>query len=102
MLYESFEGNGALCNPEAIFRELLRSPDLADLTHTWVLNSRHAHRAIQEEFAENPMVRFVHYRSVGYFHALATSTFLINNATFPRSSANGQVRFTSIPGMALR
>lgn len=104
VLYESFEGNGALCNPEAIFRELLRSPDLEDLTHTWVLNSRHAHRGIQEEFADNPMVRFVHYRSLGYFHALATSNFLINNATFPPEFGKrpGQVYLNTWHGTPLK
>jgi CDP-glycerol glycerophosphotransferase len=82
VFYESFEGNGALCNPEAIFRELLRSTDLADLRHIWVLDSRHAHRGIQSEFADNRHVHFVRYRSLAYFRALATSHYLINNATF--------------------
>lgn len=83
VLYESFEGNGALCNPEAIFRELLRSPDMGDLTHTWVLDSKHSHREIQAEFSSHRRIRFVRYRSLAYFRALATSNFLINNATFP-------------------
>ena len=83
VVYESFEGNGVLDNPEAIFRELLRSADMADLTHTWVLNSSHQHREIQAEFADDPRVRFVKHRSFGYFRALATSNYLVNNATFP-------------------
>ena len=29
VLYESFAGNGMLCNPEAIFRQLLLDPDFA-------------------------------------------------------------------------
>lgn len=82
VFYESFEGNGALCNPEAIFRELLRSSDMADLMHIWVLDSLHAHRGVQAEFAHNPYVRFVRYRSLAYFRALATSHYLVNNATF--------------------
>uniref|UniRef100_UPI003CCFE9F9 CDP-glycerol glycerophosphotransferase family protein n=2 Tax=Bacteria TaxID=2 RepID=UPI003CCFE9F9 len=33
VLYESFAGNGVLCNPEAIFRELLDDPKHARLSH---------------------------------------------------------------------
>ena len=83
VLYESFAGNGALCNPEAIFRELLRSPDLAGLRHTWVLDTLGAHHEIQAEFAGDPRVRFIRYKSLAYSRALATSQYLINNATFP-------------------
>ena len=37
VLYESFSGNGMLCNPEAIFRHLLDAPDRQHLEHVWVL-----------------------------------------------------------------
>ncbi|MDQ1597039.1 MAG: CDP-glycerol glycerophosphotransferase [Microbacteriaceae bacterium] len=77
VLYESFAGNGQLCNPEALFRELMRSSDLAHLRHIWVVNG-HA-RTPQK----SPRVRTVRYRSLGYFRALATSGYLVNNATFP-------------------
>ena len=40
VLYESFAGNGMLCNPEAIFRALLREPEFAGFTHVWVLASK--------------------------------------------------------------
>jgi CDP-glycerol glycerophosphotransferase len=83
VLYESFAGNGALCNPEAIFRELLRSPDMDDLHHIWVLKAPRRHPGFLSEFAKHPHVRFVRYRSTRYFRALATSEYLINNATFP-------------------
>ena len=38
VLYESFSGNGMLCNPEAIFRYLLDHPDFAHLHHVWAMN----------------------------------------------------------------
>ena len=82
VLYESFAGNGALDNPEAIFRELLASPAHAHLRHVWVLD-RHAGRPFTAEFAGDRRVRFVRYRSARYFAALARSQYLINNATFP-------------------
>jgi len=82
VLYESFAGNGALDNPEAIFRELLASSDHSHLRHIWVLD-RHAGRPFRAEFARDHRVRFVRYRSARYFAALARSQYLINNATFP-------------------
>ncbi len=82
MLYESFAGNGALDNPEAIFRELLRSPDLRALRHIWVLD-HHAGKSFEAEFRSDRRVRFVRYRTAGYFAALARSQYLVNNATFP-------------------
>ncbi len=87
VLYEAFSGNGMLDNPEAIFRHLLTQPDMADLTHVWVLDDLERHPEVQAEFAEHPRVRFVRIRSAGYFKALATSTYLVNNATFPQEFA---------------
>ena len=37
VVYESFAGNGMLCNPEAIFRALLADPEQQHLRHVWVL-----------------------------------------------------------------
>jgi len=82
VLYESFAGNGALDNPEAIFRELLNTPDLAELRHIWVLD-HHAGKPFRQEFRAHRRVQFVRYRSAAYFAAVARSQYLINNATFP-------------------
>ncbi len=104
VLYESFSGNGMLCNPEAIFRKLLASPDLAHLTHTWVLSDFDQYRSTIAEFAGNPKVSFVRYGSPGYFRALATSNFLVNNATFPPdfSKRQGQVYLNTWHGTPLK
>jgi CDP-glycerol glycerophosphotransferase (TagB/SpsB family)/glycosyltransferase involved in cell wall biosynthesis len=82
VLYESFAGNGALDNPEAIFRELLRTPGFEALQHIWVLDHR-AGRPFKAEFHGDRRVRFVTYRTAAYFNALARSQYLVNNATFP-------------------
>jgi CDP-glycerol glycerophosphotransferase len=87
VLYESFSGNGMLDNPEAIFRYLLTQPDMADLEHVWVLGDLDAHPETVAEFADEPRVRFVTMRSPEYFKALATSKYLVNNATFPQELA---------------
>lgn len=83
VLYESFAGNGALCNPEALFRAALAAPDLGHLHHIWALDDLGRDRAIIGEFAGDPRVRFVKRLSREYWMALATSGYLINNATFP-------------------
>jgi CDP-glycerol glycerophosphotransferase len=104
VLYESFAGNGVLCNPEAIFREVLRSPDLAEIRHIWVLNTLDEHPEIQAEFATDRRVRFVQRLSLAYFRALATSHYLINNATFPAqfSKRSGQVYLNTWHGTPLK
>lgn len=83
VLYESFAGNGMLCNPEAIFRGLRAAPDFSHLKHVWVLTSKRENPNVVREFAHDPSVRFVRPSSRGYYRALATSGYLINNATFP-------------------
>ena len=104
VLYESFSGNGMLCNPEAIFRELLDAPDLAHLTHIWVLSDLHRYRSTVAEFADRPNVSFVRHGSPAYFRALATSNYLVNNATFPPdfSKRAGQVYLNTWHGTPLK
>ena len=83
VLYESFGGNGMLCNPEAIFRALLADPEFRKFSHVWVLASARENPTVVREFARSRSVRFVRPGSFAYFRALATAGFLVNNATFP-------------------
>lgn len=103
VLYESFAGNGALDNPEAIFRELLRADDLGGLRHIWVLD-HHAGAPIRSEFRGDPRVRFVTYRSARYFAALARSQYVVNNATFPAEfqKRDGQTYLNTWHGTPLK
>lgn len=91
VFYESFAGNGMLCNPEAVFRALLADPDFAHLSHVWALRSKRENRNVVREFAHDRRVRFTRTGSVGYFRALARSGWLVNNATFP-------IEFSKRPG----
>ncbi|MEO7722245.1 MAG: glycosyltransferase [Pseudolysinimonas sp.] len=104
VLYESFAGNGMLCNPEAIFRALLADPDFAHLRHVWALRSKHENRTIVREFAHDRRVSFVRMGSVGYFRALARSGWLVNNATFPMefSKRPGQTYLNTWHGTPLK
>lgn len=84
VMYESFSGNGALCNPEAVFHELTSSPDFDHLRHIWVLKKTTPdYETVVESLKSRGNVEIVEYRSPRYWTALGTSKFVINNATFP-------------------
>lgn len=104
VFYESFSGNGMLDNPEAIFRALLAADDLPGLTHVWALSDLDQYRAAVEEFAGDSRVSFVRYGSASYYRALATSQYLVNNATFPPdfSKRAGQVYLNTWHGTPLK
>ncbi|HVV30101.1 MAG TPA: CDP-glycerol glycerophosphotransferase family protein, partial [Mycobacteriales bacterium] len=104
VLYESFSGNGMLCNPEAVFQGLLAAPDLGHLKHVWVLADLAAHRTTIEKYAGNPRVRFVEYESTAYYTALATAKYLVNNSTFPPEfgKREGQVYVNTWHGTPLK
>ena len=104
VFYESFSGNGVLCNPEAIFRQLLDDPEFAGLTHVWSLRSRAENRTVVREFAADRRVRFVRPNSPGYYRAMATSGYLVNNATFPPEFGKrpGQVYLNTWHGTPLK
>ncbi|MFF2054012.1 CDP-glycerol glycerophosphotransferase family protein [Leifsonia sp. NPDC058194] len=104
VFYESFSGNGMLDNPEAVFRALLASPDLQGLTHIWALSDLDQYRSAVEEFAGDDRVGFVRYGSAAYYRALATSQYLVNNATFPPdfSKRRGQVYLNTWHGTPLK
>ncbi|MFT4282738.1 CDP-glycerol glycerophosphotransferase family protein [Microbacterium sp.] len=104
VLYESFAGNGALCNPEAIFRRLLADPEFADLEHVWALSDSDAADALRREFAGRRDVRIVARGSAAYWKAVSTAGYLINNATFPPSFGKrpGQVYLNTWHGTPLK
>lgn len=104
VLYESFAGNGALCNPEAIFRGLLGDPEFADLTHVWAISDPDAAAALRAEFDGDDRVVVVSRGSSAYWRALSTAGYLINNATFPPAFSKrvGQVYLNTWHGTPLK
>jgi CDP-glycerol glycerophosphotransferase len=103
VVYESFAGNGMVCNPEAIFRALLADPEQQHLRHIWVLDPK-AWPETVAEFAGDKRVRFVKRLSARYWHALATAGYLFNNATFPAEfgKREGQVYVNTWHGTPLK
>jgi CDP-glycerol glycerophosphotransferase (TagB/SpsB family)/glycosyltransferase involved in cell wall biosynthesis len=83
VVYESFAGTGALCNPRAIFDELLGTRDMAHLRHVWCFANLTVKREFDKRFARHPRVRSVLIGTVEYYRLLATAGYLVNNQTFP-------------------
>lgn len=104
VLYESFSGNGMLCSPRAIFEELLGDARYRHLDHTWVLESEEDIRAAREQWQGRGRISFVRKESRAYYRALATSQYLVNNATFPPqfSKRPGQVYLNTWHGTPLK
>ncbi|WP_176491755.1 glycosyltransferase [Curtobacterium sp. 'Ferrero'] len=84
VLYESFAGNGAAGNPEAIWRELLAADDQQHLRHVWALDAA-ALRTVGPVLRRARGTTVVLRGSNAYQRALATAGTLVNNATFPPS-----------------
>nr|WP_153744949.1 glycosyltransferase [Microbacterium sp. SYP-A9085] len=104
VLYESFAGNGMLCNPEAIFRHLLDRPDFDHLWHVWSLDDDAAIARFEEEFRAHPRVKWVRRGSFAYWRALSVAGYLVNNATFPPAfgKRTGQVYLNTWHGTPLK
>lgn len=104
ILYESYSGNGMLCQPEALFRQILNDESFAKFTHTWVLNDFDRYSKIIEEYKTYRNVKFVKYLSIQYYRALSTSQYLINNVSFPAQfvKRQGQVYLNTWHGIPLK
>ncbi|WP_425836480.1 CDP-glycerol glycerophosphotransferase family protein [Microbacterium sp. PA5] len=104
VVYESFAGNGALCNPEAIFRALLADPEFADLEHVWAISEPGAAAALKREFRGVRNVRVVRRGGAAYWRAVSTAGYLVNNATFPPAfgKRTGQVYLNTWHGTPLK
>lgn len=83
VFYESFSGNGALCNPRAIFDYLLDDPRAGSLKHVWSFKDAKSERLFLSRYGNRENVKTVRTESTEYWREVCTSGFLFNNATFP-------------------
>jgi CDP-glycerol glycerophosphotransferase len=72
VLLESFQGAAPSADPAAVAQRLLAT---TDLPLVWAL--------ARPSPNPHPRIREVRYRSAGYYRALATTRYLVNNVTFP-------------------
>ncbi|MCL2839588.1 MAG: CDP-glycerol glycerophosphotransferase family protein [Defluviitaleaceae bacterium] len=86
ILYESFLGQGLVCNPYALFKEFMRSKNFNDYKHVWVISDSEELKRLEVEYKNYPSVSFIS-RTDGegeqFAYHMATAKFLIKNSTFP-------------------
>ena len=83
ILYEAFYGRGLLCNPYAIFQELIQHPEYGKYQHIWVLDHLDDHKGLIRKYRQRySNVSFVQHGSKKYLKYLASAKYLINNFTF--------------------
>jgi len=83
ILYESFYGRGLLCNPYAIFQELIQNPEYGTFQHIWVLDRLENHQELMQKYKKKySNVKFVQFESKKYLKYLASAKYLVNNFTF--------------------
>lgn len=79
ILYESFHGRSASCNPYAIFLSIVDRPEFSEFTHIFSLNDA---ALLPEEHRRRENVIILRRESPAFREALATTEYLINNTTF--------------------
>ena len=93
-----------LCQPEALFRQILNDEAFVGFMHIWVLNDFDRYSEIIEEFKNHKNVKFVKYLTSQYYRALSTSQYLINNVSFPAQfvKRRGQIYLNTWHGIPLK
>lgn len=83
ILYDSYFGRGMICNPYAIFLELMENPDFQDYTHIWVLEDRYGNEPIMEQFQNHKNVFAIARHSDDHLRFLASAKYIITNVSLP-------------------
>lgn len=104
IFYECRDGAGITDNPYAIFKYLLDHPDYQDFIHIWSFSDFAAAGPVIAKYRNRPNVKFVRRNSKSYLKALASSGYLINNATFQSffSPKPGQIYINTWHGTPLK
>lgn len=104
VLYESFFGRGMICNPYAIFLELMDNPAYREYKHVWVLDNPKDHEDLINAYKKYPNVYFVQYQSRQYLKYLTKAKYLVNNVTFPAyyTKKDGQIYVNTWHGIPLK
>lgn len=63
ILYDSYFSRGMLCNPYAIFRELLSNSEFDKYTHVWVVDDRVGNEPVMEQFADHDNIYVIRRHS---------------------------------------
>lgn len=83
ILYDSYFGRGMICNPYALFLELINNKDFKDYTHVWVIEDRYGNEPIMEQFQNNKNVFAIARHSDDHLRYLASAKYIITNVSLP-------------------
>lgn len=83
ILYDSYFGRGLICNPYAIFLELVNNEEFKDFTHVWVLEDDAGNQPVLDAFAGNKHVITVSRHSNNHLKYLASAGYIITNVSLP-------------------
>ena len=83
ILYDSYFGRGMICNPYALFLELINNKDFQDYTHVWVIEDRYGNEPIMEQFQNNKNVFAIARHSDDHLRYLASAKYIITNVSLP-------------------
>lgn len=103
IFYESFDGNGALCNPRAIFDFIAKDSRYSHFTHVWAVTSDSIDE-VRKAVGNRRNIVFVDHKSEKYFQELHSAKYLISNSTFPHEfmKREGQVYLNTWHGTPLK
>lgn len=83
ILYDSYFGRGMICNPYALFLELLHNEDFKDYTHVWVIEDRYGNEPVMEQFQNYKNVFAIARHSDDHLRYLASAKYIITNVSLP-------------------
>ena len=83
ILYDSYFGRGMICNPYALFLELINNEDFKDYTHVWVIEDRYGNEPIMKQFQNHKNVFAIARHSDDHLRYLASAKYIITNVSLP-------------------
>lgn len=83
IVYEAHFGRGLLCNPYAIFKELLQNQEFSNMLHVWIIDDMNDNEKFLKEYKNNSNVVFVKRDSRKFYKVLCQAKYVINNSTLP-------------------
>lgn len=104
ILYQSFDGQGIIDNPYALFKSFINRKDFFNYVHIWVVDDYDRKWYQIMEFSSYSNIRFVKYGTDEYLYYLSVSKYLINNCTFPSyfTKKNNQVYINTWHGKTIK
>ena len=83
ILYSSFYGQGMVCNPYAIFREICARDTTHKYKHIWVINDEEEIKRLNQTDFNGARCEFVKHKSRKHLLYLATARYIVDNISFP-------------------